>query len=86
MDRNRDDITFFSKTFILRNPGVAIFADIIKTVTMFIKTILKDSKKANRIRNYLSKWNLYLYFLLLQNLLISDLKMLMSAEIRVCVT
>ena len=86
MDRNRDDITFFSKTFILRNPGVAIFADIIKTVTMFIKTILKDSKKVNRIRNYLSKWNLYLYFLLLQNLLISDLKMLMSAEIRVCVT
>ena len=46
MDRNRDDITFFSKTFILRNPGAAIFADIIKTVTMFIKTTLKDSKKS----------------------------------------
>ena len=44
-------------------PGVAIFADIIKIVTMFIKTIIKDSIKVKRIRNYvLSKCNLYLYF------------------------
>ena len=56
--------TFFQKTFILRRPGVAIFADIIKIVTMFIKTILKDSRKVRRIRNYVSKWNLYLYFLI----------------------
>ena len=63
MGKNYDVITFFQKIF-LRRPGVAIFADIIKIVTMFIKTILKDSKKVRRIRNYVSKWNLYLYFLI----------------------
>ena len=64
MDSNYDVTTFLSKNFILRRPGVAIFADIIKIVTMFIKTILKDSRKVRRIRNYVSKWNLYLYFLI----------------------
>ena len=64
MDRNDDVLNFFQKAFILKRPGVAIFADIIKIVTMFIKTILKDSRKVRRIRNYVSKWNLYLYFLI----------------------
>ena len=64
MDSNYDVTTFLSKNFILRRPGVAIFADIIKVVTMFIKIILKDSIKVARIRNYVSKWNLYLYFLI----------------------
>ena len=50
----------FQNTFILRRPREAIFADITKIVTMFIKTILKDSKKIKRIRNYVPKWNLYL--------------------------
>ena len=39
---------FFQNTFlnnILQRPGEAIFAEIIKIVTMFIKTILKDSRK-----------------------------------------
>ena len=36
----------------LRRPGVAIFADIIKIVTTFIKTIIQDSKKVKRIINY----------------------------------
>ena len=58
---------FFQKLFILRKPGVAIFADIIKIVTMFIKTILKDSRKVKRISDYVSKWNLYLHFLIWQN-------------------
>ena len=31
---------------------------------MFIKTIFKNSKNFKRIRNYLPKWNLYLYFLI----------------------
>ena len=35
----------FQNSFILRQPLVAIFTDIIKIVTMFIKTIFKDSKK-----------------------------------------
>ena len=74
MDKSYDLILFFKKIFILRRAGVAIFADIIKILTMFIKTILKDSRKVTRIRNYVWKWNLYLYFLKKQNLLISGKK------------
>ena len=80
---------FFQKTFLLRRTGVAIFADIIKFVTMFIKATLKGSKQVRRNRNYVPKcesMNLYLYFLIQQNLDISGKKMLMSAEIKVCVT
>ena len=64
MDINYDVITFFQNTLILRRPGVTIFADIIKIVTIFIKTITQDSKKVKRIINYASKSNLYLYFLM----------------------
>ena len=64
MDKNYDVITFFQKTFLLRRPGVAIFADIIKIVIMFIRTIIQDSKKVKRIINYESKFNLYLHFLM----------------------
>ena len=52
---------------------------------MFIKTIFKGSKEVKRIRNYGSKRNLYLYFLMRLNLLISGEKMLMSAELKSCV-
>ena len=78
--------SFFQNIFISRRPGVAIFAEIIKIVSMFIKTILKDSIKFKRIRIYISKWNLYLYFLIQQNLLISCEKMLMSTKLKGCVT
>ena len=61
---NNNDVSFFQKIFILRRPGVAIFADIIKILTMFIKTILIDSRKVRAVRKYVSKWNLYLYFLI----------------------
>ena len=64
MDKNYDVITFFQKTFLLRRLGVAIFADIIKIVIMFIRTIIQDSKKVKRIINYESKFNLYLHFLM----------------------
>ena len=37
----------FQNTLILRRPGVAIFVDIIKTVTMFVKTIIKALRKVN---------------------------------------
>ena len=77
---------FFQKIFISRRPGLANFADIIKILTMLIKVILKDSRKVRRIINYVSKWNLYLYFLIQQNLLISGKKMIMSAELKGCVT
>ena len=44
-------------------PRIAVFADIIKIITMFIKTIFEDSKKFQRIRNYVSKCNQCLVFL-----------------------
>ena len=56
---------FISKDLFVRRPGVAIFADIINFLIMFIKTIFKDSRiKVKRIINYVSKLNLYLYFLI----------------------
>ena len=76
----------FLKIFILRRPGVAIFADIIKIVSKLIKTVIKDSREVRTIRNYVSKWNLYLYFLIQQSLLISSKKILVSTEIKYCVT
>ena len=54
----------FQETVILRRPGVAILADIIKIITRFVKKIFKDSRKVIRIRNYVPKFNLYLYFLI----------------------
>ena len=53
----------FQNNFVLRRPGVTIFDDIIKVVTKFLKTILKYSRKVKISRNYVSKSNLYLYFL-----------------------
>ena len=43
----------FKKMFISKRPGRAIFADIIKIVTMFNKTILKDSKTVIIVRKYI---------------------------------
>ena len=43
---------------------VAIFADIMKTITRFNKIIFKDARKVKGIKNYESKCNLYLYFLI----------------------
>ena len=62
----------FQNILILRRPRVASFADIIKIITIFFKTIFKDSKKVKRIWNYVPKSSLYLYFLIYQNLLISS--------------
>ena len=61
----------YQNFFILKRPTVANFVDIVKTPTMFIKNTFKDSKTVKRIRNYEFKCNLYLYFLVYQNLLIS---------------
>ena len=59
---------------ILRRPEVVMFCDMIIILTMFIKRIHKESRKVTRNRKYVSEWNLYLYFLMLQNLLICDKK------------
>ena len=45
MDRNYVIVTLLQNTFILRRGRIVIFTDIIKVVSMFIKTILKDSNK-----------------------------------------
>ena len=42
-------IPLFQYIFILKRPRVAIFAGTIKIVTMFIKTIFKDSKKLKEL-------------------------------------
>ena len=39
----------FQNTVIFRRPGVAMFADIIKIITRFIKKIFNDSRKVKRI-------------------------------------
>ena len=56
--------SLFQNIFILRRAGVAFFADIIEIAAMFIKTTVKDSRIVKRIRTYIPKCNLYLYFLI----------------------
>ena len=55
---NYDVITSTSKYFCFKKT-YSFFADIIKIVTMFINTIFKDPQKIKRIRNYVSKCNLW---------------------------
>ena len=66
MDRNYNVKNFISKSFTLERSRVAKFADIVKMATIFIKTTFKDSNKVKEIRNFVSKCNLYLYFLIQQ--------------------
>ena len=56
--------TLSQNIFILRRPRVANFTGNIRIATMFVKTIFKASDKIKRIRNYVLKYNLYLYFLI----------------------
>ena len=76
----------FSFKIPLFYKGPSIFADIIKIVTTFIKTIFKNSIKFQKTRNYLSKCNLHMHFLTQQNLLISGGKILMSTDLKGYVT
>ena len=55
IEKKYDVINFFHNIFILQKPGLAIFADIMKTITIIFKTTFKDSIKVKRIRNYVSK-------------------------------
>ena len=66
-------------TYLLRVPIETTFADIIKIITKFIKKIFKGSVKFKRIRNNVSKCNLYLY-------LLTSEKMLTSAELKGYIT
>ena len=53
-----DVITFISKYHLEIHGKIAIFADIIKILTMFLITIYKDSRKVKINRNYV-----FIYFL-----------------------
>ena len=86
MDISYDVITFISRNVFSKRPGEAISADITKLVTFFIKKIFTDSRKVKRIRNFVSKCNLYMCFLIKQNLLTFGEKFLMSAELKGCAT
>ena len=78
MDRNYEVITIFQNPLISNRPGVVIFVNIIKIAIIFIKEESRLPKKVQRIRNYALKSNFYLYFLVK--------KMLLSAELKGCVT
>ena len=56
-------INYEVMTFILKHLYSTV-TYIIKIVTMFIKATFKDSNEIKRIRNYVVKFNLYLYFLI----------------------
>ena len=62
--KRRDINSLFQDTFILRRAGATIFAGIIKILIIFFITTYKDSRKIKINRNYVSKYNLYLYFVI----------------------
>ena len=64
MNKNYDVITLISNYLYFKKALGSHFADIIKIVTFFIKTIFKYSRKVKRIRKYVQKCNRYLYFLI----------------------
>ena len=61
MGESFDVKTFFSKNVISKRPRRAIFADIIKIVTMFNKTILKYSKTVIIITKYIKMQSLFVF-------------------------
>ena len=63
-DRNYDIITFIAEYCHFKKVWGSHFTEIIKIITKFIKKIFKDSRKVKRIRDCVSKCNLYLYFLI----------------------
>ena len=73
--RHEEELWFHKLYFIMslfwEGLELPIFADIIKIAAMIIKKTFKDPKKVKRIRNYVLKCKLYLYFLIYQKLLIS---------------
>ena len=52
MDRIMASQPLCQNTFILRRPRVASYADIINIATIFTEPIFKNSKKVERMKNY----------------------------------
>ena len=82
---NYDFITLISKHGYFKKIWVAIFADIIKILTRFIKKIFKDSRKVKKIRNYVPIQSISAFIDITKFADFRE-KMLMSAELRGCVT
>ena len=66
-----DDSILFQNTIILRSPGVANFAGIIKIAITLTKIFLKNSIKVKRITNYVLL-HILSSFQILQKMLISN--------------
>ena len=81
-----DVIAFISKYLYFKKVWGSHFCWTHQNFNDVIIKIYEDSIKVKMNRNYVSKCNLYLYFLVSQNLLISGEKMLMSAEVKRYVT
>ena len=61
----RNNLYFkISKHLYFKKAEIAIFADIIKILTTLIITVYKNWKNVKINRNYVSKCNLYPYFLI----------------------
>ena len=79
----------FQNVFILRKPGVAIFADIIKIVTMFIENFIKDLEQLKALETIYQN-SIYICIsyrnLIQQSFLISGEKVLISTELKRCIT
>ena len=82
IDINYDVITFISKYLCVKMAWGNHFCWHHRNFNFFIKKTFKDSRKVKKIRKFVSKCNLYMYFLISQNLLISVEKLLMSAELK----
>ena len=60
-------LPLFQITIISRRPRLANFGDIIKIANMFIKATFKDSKKVQRIRNYVLKLSIDVFLVYNKN-------------------
>ena len=61
MDGNYDVTTFTSQYLYFKKAWSSQFVEIIKIVTIFIRTIFKDPNKVAITENYVSKCNLYFF-------------------------
>ena len=64
IDRIYDVITFISKYIYFKKDWGSHFCWHHQNLTMLFTAIYKDSKKDKIDRNYVAKYNLYLYFLI----------------------
>ena len=85
IDRIYDVITFISKDLYFKKAWGSYFCWHHQNFDP-VYYIYKDSRKVKINRNYVSKCNVYLYFLINQNFPISGQKMLMPAELKGFVT